>query len=277
MFVRHVFRTIIFASFSLALCATFTMAQSAAPLGDTYSSSANPRTNYGNQPTLIVREGANTYLQFDLSALPSGASVSKATLRLFVDNVNSNGSFDVYPVQTNWSESTLDYNNQPPLGASATGGHPISVNGSNLNDFVMIDVTSLVRQWVNQSVANNGIALVLEGFNGSFSFDSKESTATSHHAELEIAISGAAGPQGPHRQGRLARKDQQDRRAQTEQRAHPAWARGRQHRRASRSLRAGRIRHRLWSAILSGWLLGRSCSSRTVATTRFSRRRAAQA
>ncbi len=197
MLVRPLFKTIVLVLFLLPLTTTFVIAQSAPPVGDTYSSSGSPRTNYGTQPTLIVREGFNTYLQFNLAALPAGASVSKATLRLFVDSVPANGSFDVYPVESSWSESTLDYNNQPSLGASATGGHPIALTSSNVNDFVLIDVTTLVQEWVNQSVANNGIALVLEGYTGSFSFDSKESTATSHHAELEIAMSGPVGPQGP--------------------------------------------------------------------------------
>ncbi|MBS1806436.1 MAG: collagen-like protein [Acidobacteria bacterium] len=41
------------------------------------------------------------------------------------------------------------------------------------------------------------MALVLQGNNGSFAFDSKESTNTSHQPELEIAITGPIGPQGP--------------------------------------------------------------------------------
>ena len=65
-----------------------------------------PNRSPGTQPTLIVREGFNTYLQFNLAALPAGASVSKATLRLFVDSVPANGSFDMYPVESGWKAKT---------------------------------------------------------------------------------------------------------------------------------------------------------------------------
>jgi hypothetical protein len=172
------------------------MAQSAAPLGDTYSNSARPGTNFGSQTTLLIQEGANTYIQFNLATLPPGANVSKATLRLFVSGVTTSGSFDVYPVDSSWTESTLNYNNEPPLGASVTSP-PIAVTTSSVNQFVLIDITSLVQEWVAGTVSNNGIALVLQGTTGSFSFDSKENTQASHHPELEIAMTGPVGPQGP--------------------------------------------------------------------------------
>ena len=73
---------------SLLSCAAF--AQSAAPNADSYTYSNAPTTNYGADPSLFVQKGSVTsasYLRFDLSTLPSGASVSKATLRLYVNQV----------------------------------------------------------------------------------------------------------------------------------------------------------------------------------------------
>jgi hypothetical protein len=40
-------------------------------------------------------------LKFNLNTLPVGASVSKATLRLFVDQVAAPGSFDVFQLNSN--------------------------------------------------------------------------------------------------------------------------------------------------------------------------------
>ena len=164
------------------------MAQSAPPVADTYANSASAATNYGAQPTLAVAEGNTSYLQFDLSTLPAGATVAKATLRLYVDSVTAGGSFDVDQVNSPWSESTLNFSNAPTPGAPVAG--PVSVTAASLNEFVDIDVTALVQDWVNGSVANNGIALVLYGTAGSYSFDSKENTNTSHEPELEIALTG---------------------------------------------------------------------------------------
>ena len=167
------------------------------PSGDTFAYSQTPRINYGSAPLLAVQQGSNTYLQFNLSNLPANASITKATLRLYVDTVQRNGNFDVFELNGAWNENTLTYSNAPSLGSSATGGHSTSVSSSNLNQFVLIDITPLVQQWVSGSQQNNGVALSLTSSNGSFSFDSKESTFTSHQPELEIALSGAAGPQGP--------------------------------------------------------------------------------
>lgn len=190
-------KTCTFALLLTPLLSLASLAQSAPPLGDTYSYSAKPKSNYGSQPSLLVQSGSNGYLQFDLATLPAGVSVGKATLRLFVNTVTTGGSFDVYQVDGPWSESALTYNNEPSLGASATGLHPVAVTTATQNQFVVMDITALVQDWVSGLVPNNGVALVMESSTGSFAFDSKESITTSHQPELEIAMTGPAGPQGP--------------------------------------------------------------------------------
>ncbi len=172
-------------------------AQLAPPIADTFATIFNPRQNYGSQPLLVVTSNTKSYLKFDLSTVPHGASVTRATLRLYVDAVSANGKFDVYQLETAWSEGTLNFVNAPSLGLSATNDKPVAIGTSNLNNFVLIDVTTLVQSWLNGSVANNGIALALVGTNGAFSFDSKENPFTSHEPQLEIALAGAPGPQGP--------------------------------------------------------------------------------
>ena len=91
------------------------------------------------QPILAVQEGTTTYVQFDLSSLPEGTSISKATMRLYVNSVLTPGMFDVYQVNDSWSESTLNNNNAPPLGASATGGNPINISASSLSQFILLE------------------------------------------------------------------------------------------------------------------------------------------
>ncbi len=180
----------------LTTFATITQAQ-APPSADTYVSSATPKTNYGASPILVVQPGTTTFVQFNLSTLPTGASVNKATLRLYVDAVLTGGSFDVFPVNGVWSESTLTYNTPPPaLGNSATGNKPVAITTASSNKFFLIDITPLVQAWVNGTVANNGVALALTSSNGIFSFDAKESLLTGNGPELEIVLNGPAGPQG---------------------------------------------------------------------------------
>ena len=56
------------------------------------------------------------------------------------------------------------------------------------DDYVLIDVTVAVDEWLNGSEPNDGIAIV--GNSGlSATFDSKENTGQSHPAELDIVFS----------------------------------------------------------------------------------------
>ncbi len=89
----------------------------APPSADTFTVSSSPHTNYGGWPLIAVQQGSNGYLQFNLSHLPANASVTKATLRLFVDAVSRSGSFDVYQLNNSWSENSLNYSNAPALGS----------------------------------------------------------------------------------------------------------------------------------------------------------------
>jgi len=186
------------ASFLVLISASL-LGQATPPSADTFVSSLTPRANYGPSIILVVQQGANSYLQFNLSALPVGAHVSKATLRLFVDGVLRPGSFDVYQLNAPWNENTLTYNTPPPaLGTSATGGSPVSVSSATMNQFLLIDITSTVQGWVGGGVANNGVALAVAGDGkGIFSFDSKESLLTGNGPELEIVLDGPVGPTGP--------------------------------------------------------------------------------
>lgn len=188
-----------FGSFAvLTLWSGALLGQATPPSADTFVSSAFPRTNYGSSIILVVQSGANAYLQFNLSTLPAGVTVNKATLRLYIDAVGKSGSFDVYQLNSSWNENTLTYSTPPPgLGASATGGNPIPISGASLNQFLLIDITPVVQGWVNGAIANNGVALALSGSSGSFSFDSKESLLTGNGPELEIVLNGPPGPQGP--------------------------------------------------------------------------------
>jgi trimeric autotransporter adhesin len=174
-------------------------AQQAPPSADTFTLNTTPKTNYGQSPLLAVTSGASTFIQFNLSELPPNATVSKATLRLYVDAVTGAGTFDVYEVNTPWTEGGLNFTNAPAPGLSATGSKPVSISSASGNQFVLVDITTLVQDWVNGTVANNGIALKLTSSTGGVSFDSKESPLTSHEPELEItlATAGPAGPQGP--------------------------------------------------------------------------------
>ena len=161
------------------------------PLGDSYINTADPTTNYGAKTLLDVDGAAQiTYIQFNLSSIPSTASVSQATLKLYVNTVTKSGSFNVDYISGSWSESTIDASSAPPLGTAIASN--VSVTTADKNQYILINVTSAVQAWLSGSETNNGIALVANStFNATF--DSKESTTTSHPPELDIAFAGGDG------------------------------------------------------------------------------------
>ena len=170
-------------------------AQQSPPSADTYVNSSSPNKNYGSSILLVVGQGSTTYMRFNLAGVPTGATVNKATLRLFVSAVVTGGQFDVYnlPATPTWSESTLTYNTPPPaLGSSATGGHPVTVSTSSMNNFVLVDITATVQGWLANPSTNNGVGLAVVGTTGYFSFESKEGILTSHEPELEIVLNGSS-------------------------------------------------------------------------------------
>ncbi len=179
----------------LMMTITTTMTTSAyaqiTPLGDSYTNTADPTTNYGAK-TLLDVDGATqiTYIQFNLASVPATASVSQATLKLYVNTVSTAGSFNVDYVSGAWSESTIDASNAPALGAAIASG--VAITTADKNQYILINVTSAVQAWLSGSETNEGLALVA---NGSFdaTFDSKENTTTSHPAELDIAFAGGDG------------------------------------------------------------------------------------
>lgn len=176
-------------------------------IANAYTSASSPDLNYAGSQSLNIQSNAWTFLQFDLSTLPAGTTgsqVQKATLVLFVTQVGAAGSFDIYEVGAPWAESSITWSNQPPgstllsTGSCAAPAVQCVTAGSALN-YMVIDVTQAVQDWLNGTVANNG--LVLQPTSGSavsLSFASKETQIISHAARLNIVLSGNGqpGPQG---------------------------------------------------------------------------------
>ena len=174
-------------------------AAQAPPSADTFVSSATPKVNYGPSITLVVGPSTISYIRFNMSGFPAHATISKATLRLYVDAVGKAGSFDVYELNSSWTEGGLTYNTALPpssFGPSATGRNPIAITAASMNQFVLIDITALAQDWLN-GIPNNGIAIALTTPAGAFSFDSKESLLTGNGPELDIVFNGGNGSPGP--------------------------------------------------------------------------------
>jgi hypothetical protein len=167
------------------------------PSQDAYTDTAHPTTNYGAAITLGVANTAGSiqtsYIQFDLSSIPSGytgSNVAKATLKLYVNSLTTAGSFNVDFVNGSWSENKITANLAPALGSTIAASVPLA--SANKNGYLTVDVTSALQAWLNGSQANDGIALVANNPLSS-TFDSNENIKTSHPAELDVVFASGNG------------------------------------------------------------------------------------
>lgn len=172
--------------------------------GDSSISSNTTKSN-GARPSLVLAPGGSVYIQFNLAGLPpgtTGSQIESARLTVFVDKVTTGGSFDVFAATAAWEESTLVTSNAPAPGAAIASAN-VS-DKSKLNSFVDMDITNLVRDWVDAATPNHGVVLRASQNNPTLniSFNSKENTKTSQAPSLRVFVkpvvtAGAQGPAGP--------------------------------------------------------------------------------
>lgn len=153
-------------------------------VGDAHVNATRTTTNYGTSSNLYVGNGNTSYLQFDTSALPTGTTsgqVSKATLLVFVNRVNTASSVTVSLVSSAWTEAGVTYATKPTTGTAFTTFSPATPG-----TYIAIDVTSAVQGWVAGTSPNFGLALGSAA--GDVLFDAKENDQTAHAARLDVTL-----------------------------------------------------------------------------------------
>jgi hypothetical protein len=162
--------------------------------GDAHVSLTRSTTNFGTLANLYVGNGNTALLQFDVNTLPSGltaSQVSRATLTVFVNRVNSGGAVSLSPVTSAWSESGVTYATIPTIGTPIN-----SFTAATAGQYITLDVTSVVQSWITTPASNFGLALSAPV--ADVLLDSKENDETGHTAKLDVTITstGATGPAG---------------------------------------------------------------------------------
>jgi hypothetical protein len=109
------------------------------PVADSYANSDSPTTNFGTATTFRV-DGSpivRSYLRFEVQGLTG--RVSRATLRILANSAASAGVVANSVSDNSWTESTLTYNNAPPVG-NALGSSGAVAAGV----WISMDVTSYI-------------------------------------------------------------------------------------------------------------------------------------
>jgi hypothetical protein len=159
---------------------TFSVQPNATAGQDTYMYLGNATKNYGTGLYVATGKGSSatyvyrTLIKFDLSSIPSNATVSSATLSLYyyfgTDGGGSNTT-KVYRQLKDWTESGSHWNNYKTDTAwtEAGGFHADDCEQTEIGTVTISDITyewknisltaSKVQEWIDGTLTNNGMLL----------------------------------------------------------------------------------------------------------------------
>lgn len=127
------------------------------PSQDSYVDQANPATNYGTNTSLQVSGIAGnqfrSFVQFDITALPTVAE--KVIIRLYNASTQSVPAGVVYRVTSSWDQATVTWNTAP--GYTENWGTVAYATGAGYKE---LDITTLYNAWQAGTYTNYGIAIV---------------------------------------------------------------------------------------------------------------------
>jgi len=136
-----------------------------------------PTTAYGSDTFTEIGNWAagdtkNPIIQFDISSIPAGNTVSAATLWVFNISLNALGTFnaEVAAVKQNWVETQVTWNIYSTANSWATGGaegatdrytpeDTASASDASASDSISFDVTDMVSNWHESVWTNNGLMI----------------------------------------------------------------------------------------------------------------------
>jgi len=132
---------------------------------DSFIEEYNPDNNKNDKTYLSVKsldggvkhENFRSLVQFDLSSIPLGATITSATLHLYYYNSGSDPVdrvYWVYRVTSPWVESEVTWNNNDNLNTWTTlGGDYVTTNGASSTvpssySWMVWDVTDIMSDWM---------------------------------------------------------------------------------------------------------------------------------
>lgn len=152
---------------------------------DTFISKNDHCQNFCCCPYLLTGKGIRDYssndttitlIRFDLQSLCECNPIAKAELKLFLNpelSCDCGGDFhipiEIYKVLCCYDPCRVTWDHHPAICKTGTGRTICSTDG---NCLVNIDVTCLVREWVNKRCPNFGLAVVSDCCRKTLSFRS---------------------------------------------------------------------------------------------------------
>lgn len=163
--------------------------------------SSQHNVNYGKNEQLPngaltfsnVPGALRTLIDFDLSAIPAGATIQSATLDLYAwSSLSGYGNHigatwnaaDIYRITSNWNENTVTWANQPNTSSVNVTTSPST---TSTNDDISIDVKNLVQDMIDSS---NSYGFLIRTINETpsrlMNFCSSDHPDSTRHPKLTI-------------------------------------------------------------------------------------------
>ena len=163
---------------------------------DAYVDETLASSNFGSAATLDVKASLlllrrYAFIRFDLSScsIPAGANVQSATLSLvLVGAPTSSRTYTLARVTAAWTESGINWNNQPAVDATPSLTFAVGTTG---NVTYNLSVARDVQDFLSGAVTNNGWRIVdFDSISGTLSFagqfGSSENGTTANRPQLRI-------------------------------------------------------------------------------------------
>ncbi len=174
--------------------------------------------SYGNVPAYLAPDSLSTdlgttqwtcggtpcelraLLKFDLSAIPAGTNILSANLSLYANPSQQNGnpalgpmyggsnSSELLQITSPWQYSSVSWQNQPAY--TSTNAVTLSQSTTAFQDYLNLDVTAVVQDWINQPSTNFGWLMKIIGSSAynSMIFCSGNHADSTKHPKLEICF-----------------------------------------------------------------------------------------
>jgi hypothetical protein len=155
-------------------------------------------SNFGTDQRVVVNWSGNLrsigLVEFDLSGVPSGVSISSATLSLFHELNQCLGCrYDIFRVTSAWSEGAVTFNTAPSIDSAAVAS--LTIGDSSVGVFRDWNITSMVAAWVSGAYTNYGIWIEEIPLSGTSSaYFSSSDNATGREPKLTIQYSDVPEP-----------------------------------------------------------------------------------
>ncbi len=156
---------------------------------------------YGNGMGYYNSNIKRSLIKFDLSSIPTIATVNSATLELYISKVDTNRTVEAYQVLQPWTRygsTWITYDGTNAWNTAGCGGSgtdhastaaaSLAVTTSDLNSSITITLpTSLVEGWIANSSTNNGLLLkVTDETSGEIRFAPENDSTAANRPKLVI-------------------------------------------------------------------------------------------